>query len=82
MNEDKKVLIVEDNLTNRRILKKLLEGSYEVLEADNGQIAWDMIIGQRQEIAAVLLDLIMPVMDGYVVLCQDLVQIKRSNFAC
>ncbi len=68
MNERQKILIVEDEEINRIILKRILQQDYDVIEAENGQIAWNMIVEKRQEITAVLLDIIMPVMDGYQVL--------------
>ncbi|MEG2174971.1 MAG: response regulator, partial [Oscillospiraceae bacterium] len=64
----KTVLIVDDNPINRAILSKILSGQYAVLEAENGQIAMDLLRGQYDCISAILLDLVMPVMDGYAVL--------------
>lgn len=64
----KKLLIVDDQSINRAILKKLLCSQYEVLEAKNGQSALDILHQQSKNISAVLLDLVMPEMDGYAVL--------------
>src|SRR5574344_2041895 len=58
------VLIVEDQKINRDILKGILYNDYEVLEAANGQEGLD-VIAKRPGIKAILLDLLMPVMDGY-----------------
>ena len=62
----KQILIVEDNELNRAILREILSGDYQVLEAENGQEALDIL---RQptggSIALILLDVMMPVMDGY-----------------
>ncbi|MEG0215135.1 MAG: EAL domain-containing protein, partial [Hungatella sp.] len=50
------------------LLSKMLSGQYTVLEAGNGQDALEMLHEHGDEISAVLLDLVMPVMDGYAVL--------------
>lgn len=64
-NYTKKILIVEDNPINRQILTRILEDDYIVLEAENGQQALDILEESWDEISLILLDLIMPVMDGY-----------------
>lgn len=61
----KTVLIVDDSEINRRILEKILSDEFTVLEAQNGQAALDLLKGNIGEIAAVVLDLVMPVMSGY-----------------
>ena len=58
------ILIVEDQKINRDILKGILHRDYDVLEATNGQEALE-IVRKDPGIAAILLDLLMPVMDGY-----------------
>ena len=55
------VLIVEDQRLNRQILSALLSRDYTVLEAENGADALD-VLACRPEIAAILLDIVMPVM--------------------
>ncbi len=62
------ILVVDDNKVNRLILHKMLSAEYGVIEAENGQEAIDILYSEHQRIAAVLLDIIMPVMDGYGVL--------------
>ncbi|MEG1060675.1 MAG: EAL domain-containing protein [Oscillospiraceae bacterium] len=61
------VLVVDDNMVNRTILSKILSEQYTVLEAENGKVALELL-ENHAEIAAVMLDLVMPVMDGYAVL--------------
>ncbi|MEG0988430.1 MAG: EAL domain-containing protein [Clostridium sp.] len=68
MTSLKTVLVVDDNPINRTILSNMLSGQYITLEAENGQMALKMLKEHNDEIAAVMLDLIMPVMDGYAVL--------------
>lgn len=62
--EKKKVLIADDDAINRRVLRRILSREYEVTEAADGQEALE-ILRRDPSIAAVLLDLHMPVMDGY-----------------
>ena len=61
----KKILVVEDNNINRAMLASILDSQYEVLEAENGQEALDVLEQYKDEISLILLDIIMPVMDGY-----------------
>lgn len=63
-----KVLVVDDMELNREILVDILASKYEVLEAANGKEALSLLEKNRDEIAIVLLDIVMPVMDGYEVL--------------
>jgi putative two-component system response regulator len=62
------LLLVDDMQINRAILSALFEGDYEILEAEDGAQALTMMRRNRNRIAAVLLDLLMPVKDGYAVL--------------
>ena len=64
----RKVLIVEDEIINQQILSLILEQEYEVLTASNGQEALDVLHDHFKDISLVLLDLVMPVMDGFEVL--------------
>ena len=59
------ILIVEDNEINRMMLSELLSSEYMVLEAENGQQALDVLERKKDEISVILLDITMPVMDGY-----------------
>ncbi|MEG2243949.1 MAG: EAL domain-containing protein [Erysipelotrichaceae bacterium] len=67
-NSKKTVLIVDDNQINRLILSKVLTNHYHVLEAENGKVALDILSLQKDNIIAIMLDLMMPVMDGFEVL--------------
>ncbi|MBQ9010015.1 MAG: EAL domain-containing protein [Clostridia bacterium] len=60
----KTVLIVEDELVNQQLLGFILKGSYNVLYARNGQEALDILHSGQYRISMILLDIIMPVMDG------------------
>ncbi|NLG04186.1 MAG: EAL domain-containing protein [Clostridia bacterium] len=70
MGCDQTVLVVDDEQINRRILRKLLEDNYNVIEAKNGEEAWRLISQKRNVINAVLLDIIMPEVDGFAVLAK------------
>ncbi|MBQ8246458.1 MAG: response regulator [Lachnospiraceae bacterium] len=59
-----KILVVDDEKFNRRILIDILQDTYTVIEAENGLEALRIIEEQRKEIAAIFLDIVMPEMDG------------------
>ena len=60
----KKVLIVDDSKFNREMLRDALSDEYETAEAGNGVEALEYIEAHRGELVAVLLDIVMPEMDG------------------
>ncbi|WP_313529830.1 HD-GYP domain-containing protein [Anaerotignum sp.] len=68
VREMKAILIVDDVEVNRAILREIFQKDYVVLEAENGLEALKIITQQRENLVAVLLDIIMPKMDGFGVL--------------
>ena len=60
-----KILIVDDMKINQDILTNILKDEYEIMEASNGMDAWKIIIKERKSLSAVVLDLVMPEMDGF-----------------
>jgi len=56
--------------------EKILSVEYNVLEAENGAAALDILTVQNKKVNAILLDLVMPVMDGY----EFLVRIRNTEF--
>ncbi len=62
------VLVVDDQEIYRMIIKEALRGDYEVLEAENGRQALEVLAENKDRIAAMILDLMMPEMDGYEVM--------------
>ena len=62
------VLIVDDIEVNRIILREILSDDYHVLEAENGYEAIDLLLGALKLPQAILLDIMMPGMDGFEVL--------------
>ncbi len=65
MSLKKQILVVEDNQINREMLRMILSGQYDVTEADSGQTALNLLRDRKDDIALILLDVMMPVMDGY-----------------
>lgn len=63
-----KMLVVDDIITNRMILKVLFDGEYDVIEAENGVQALEMIKEHNDELEMILLDIVMPELDGFGVL--------------
>ena len=64
----KNILVVDDEELNRKILAEILCDEYVIHEAENGKQALEFLEKRGNETAAVLLDLIMPEMDGFGVL--------------
>lgn len=63
-----KILIVDDSMMNRTILADILEDNFEILEAADGIEAIQMIKKYNNKLSLILLDLVMPNMDGLEVL--------------
>jgi len=62
------VLIVDDSPMNRDILSEILSDDFEVLEAANGPKCLELLNTYANDISIVLLDIVMPDMDGFEVL--------------
>ena len=63
-----KILIVDDSELNRELLAGMLEDEYEIYQVENGKKAIDILEENREQFKLVLLDINMPVLDGYEVL--------------
>ncbi len=61
------ILIVDDEEVNRELLKMIFSSEYDILEASNGEEAIEQI-GKSTNLSLILLDIVMPVMDGFGVL--------------
>ena len=68
------VLVVDDQEINRDALGIILEDDYDVLYAANGQEALALIREHQEELAIILLDLMMPVMNGF-----EVMEVLRSD---
>jgi len=66
--EKQKILIVDDSEMNRSILTDILDSEYDIIEAENGMQAVAALQQKQEEISLVLLDIVMPEMDGFEVL--------------
>ena len=65
---ERTILIVDDEPINREILGNIIQTEYKVIYAENGKEALEKIHSEKSAISLVLLDLLMPVMDGNAVL--------------
>lgn len=65
LGKKRTVLVVEDDLINREILSAILSDSYTVLQAENGKAGLEILESGGKEISLILLDIQMPVMNGY-----------------
>lgn len=62
------ILVVDDMEFNRLILAEILQDEYDVIQAENGKQALEIIRNRHSELVLLLLDLLMPEMDGFEVL--------------
>lgn len=65
MGRRKYVLIVDDCQQDRMAVADVLRSDYDILEACNGKQALEILSRKRAQISLIMLDLMMPVMDGY-----------------
>lgn len=68
MAGSRKILIIDDLEMNHTILRDLLKDEYELLSAMDGKEGMELLQRYQKSISLVLLDIVMPVMDGYEVL--------------
>lgn len=66
--DKQKILITDDSEMNRLLLEEMLKEEFEIIEAENGKECLKKLHKYGKEIAVVLLDIMMPVMDGFEVL--------------
>lgn len=66
--QKQKILVVDDSEMNREILIEILKDEFEIIEAENGKQALKLLRKHGKKISLVLLDIVMPVMDGFEVL--------------
>ncbi len=74
MSEKSTILVVDDDEINREILRDILEPEYDIIEATNGVEALDALRAESGKVDGVVLDLIMPKMDGY-----EFLEVYSSN---
>ena len=73
----RRILIVEDEQINREILGNMLSAQYDVSYAENGQAALEMLKSHKAGYSLILLDLLMPVMDG-----EEFLSILKADERC
>ena len=73
MDDKPVMLIVDDVEINRVVLTQFFQEEYQIIEAENGQEAMTVI--EQQPVSIVLVDLVMPIMDGF----QLLSMMKRND---
>lgn len=71
---DRKILIVDDEFIEREMLGAMLSDLYQVIYAENGVVALDIIKRDRHTLSLIVTDLHMPQMDGY-----ELLKVIRSD---
>ena len=67
-NGKRQILVVDDEIINRELLKQMLQTEYEVILAENGKEALEKIQEHKETLSLVLMDILMPVMNGLDVL--------------
>lgn len=70
----RKILIVDDSEINRSLLSDMLSNEFDIIEAENGMEASAILHNQEHEISVMLLDIVMPVMDGF-----ELLEVMNKN---
>jgi len=69
-NQRQCILIVDDSEMNRAILYEMLHNNFDILEAESGEICISMLEKYNRDISLLLLDIVMPGMNGFDVLEQ------------
>lgn len=70
-----KILVVDDEQDNIDLIRAFVDnGRYEIIEAHDGQEAWDILQEQHSEIRVIVLDLMMPIMGG-----MELIELIRTS---
>lgn len=74
MNKKHTMLLADDSKVNRIMLSEIFKDSFKIYEADNGEDALNILNAKQNEIDIILLDIIMPKIDGH-----DFLRIKSGN---
>lgn len=60
-----KILIVDDSEMNREMLSDMLKSNFDVFEAADGMDAYSLILSGEHDFSVMLLDIVMPKMNGF-----------------
>ena len=71
---ERTILIVDDSEIDREILRNILEEEFQVMEAENGFVAIEMVSSRKDEIDAIMLDISMPHISGF-----DVLRLMQDN---
>ena len=63
-NGKRQILVADDEFINREMLENVLNDEYDVLKAEDGEMAYEMIKQNRNTLSLILLDLMMPKLSG------------------
>lgn len=74
-----KMLVVDDDMITRNIVKLIFKDHFEVLEAENGKVALELLDSHRQELAFIICDISMPVMDGFTFLKEKGISVYNNG---
>ncbi len=72
--KEKKLMIVDDSEIDRVILKTILEDDFDIVEAENGYVAIEILSSKRHTLDGILLDISMPLLSGF-----DVLRLIRDN---
>ncbi len=64
VNGRRQILVADDEFINRELLDNILRDEYEILKAEDGETAYEMLTDHRHTVSLVLLDLNMPKLSG------------------
>ena len=73
-NKERTILIVDDSEIDRQILSSILEEDFEVMEAENGFSAIEIVTLNKNKLDAIMLDISMPHISGF-----DVLRLLRDN---
>lgn len=74
------ILIVDDSAMNRMLLSDILADTYNIIEAEDGEQAIAILQQHASEISIVVLDMVMPKVDGFGVLEAMMKTVGSSSF--
>lgn len=62
------ILVVDDSMYNRELLSEILSDTYDIVQAENGKMALEILNKEREKFSCILLDISMQIVNGFEVL--------------